>query len=111
MEKNKFLIEVGEKLHTVRKQMNLTQSDFSMAQSQYGKYEAGTHAMSIISLKDICNKLHISADYLLNLPNEFDNLSDEKKVNYLMMKKLSRDNDLKLTGMILAMLEQQKDHE
>lgn len=111
MEKNNFLIEVGEKIKQQRKILSLNQTDLGYHQTQFARYERGEITMNIINLKNICEKLQLSADYLLDLPNEFDTLSDEKKVNYLMMKKLSRDNDLKLTGMILAMLEQQKDHE
>lgn len=109
MDKDKFLNEIGQKIYSLRKENNLTQNDFNMPQSKYGSYELGKVAMSILSLKQICEKLKISADYLLDLPNEINNLSDEQKVNYLLMKKLSRDNDLKLTGMILAILENKKD--
>lgn len=109
MDKDKFLNEIGQKIYSLRKENNLTQNDFNMPQSKYGSYESGKVAMSIVSLKQICEKLKISADYLLDLPNEINNLSDEQKVNYLLMKKLSRDNDLKLTGMILAILENKKD--
>lgn len=109
MDKDKFLNEIGQKIYSLRKENNLTQNDFNMPQSKYGSYELGKVAMNILSLKQICEKLKISADYLLDLPNEINNLSDEQKVNYLLMKKLSRDNDLKLTGMILAILENKKD--
>lgn len=111
MERNEFLYKVGKKIHNIRKQNNLTQSDFNINQTQFGKYEQGKMNMSILVLKEICEKLQISADYLLDLPNEFNQLSSEKKVNYLMIKKLNKEENLKLTGMILAMLEQQKDHE
>lgn len=108
MENKKELSKLGNKIKTLRKQNNLTQSAFGVSQSVFAGYENGQVSMNVLAFKNICQKLKVSADYLLDLPNEFDELSDEKKVNYLMMKKLTRDNDLKLTGMILAMLENQE---
>ena len=108
MDQQLELQKLGNKIRNIRKQNNFTQSDFDITQSVFAGYESGQINMNVIAFKKICQKLKVSADYLLDLPNEFEELSDEKKVNYLMMKKLSRDNDLKLTGMILAMIENQE---
>ena len=98
------LKKIGQRIKSQRKIMNLKQNDFEINRQQFSAYENGKQSMNILLFRDICKKLKVSSDYLLDLPNEFDNLSDEKKVNYLMMKKLSRYNDLKLTGMIIDML-------
>lgn len=107
MNEKQELIELGLRIKNTRKTQNLKQSELDIPAPQIARYENGENAIGIINFKHLCEKLKVSADYLLDLPNEFEELSDEKKVNYLMMKKLSRDNDLKLTGMILAMLEGQ----
>ena len=108
MKDNSFLQEVGEKIKKQRKLLGLNQSSFNVTQSQYCKYEEGSHAMSILSLKDICEKLQISADYLLGLPHIMDKLTYEQEVNLHLLKQLNKKNNLYITGMLMVLLDKQK---
>lgn len=108
MEDKDFLVSVGKKIKNQRKILDYNQDELGFHRTQIARYERGEIAMSIINLRDICTRLQVSADYLLGLPNNMNGLTEEQEVNLHMMKKLDKRQNLLLTGMILALLEQNK---
>lgn len=61
----KLLINIGEKLKTLRKEKGYTNhedlaNDLDMARSQYWEYENGKKNITIISLKKILDQLNVS---------------------------------------------------
>lgn len=63
----------NEKLQFERETKNITQKQMAehlkIKQQQYARYEKGINLMPINHLKNACNFLNISADYILGLPN------------------------------------------
>ncbi len=61
--------KAGQRLKIFRKSQNLTQTELAKilntVQQVIGKYEKGINLISTLFLYDICQKYHISADYLL----------------------------------------------
>ncbi len=65
-------MQIHERIKFVRESKNITQKEIAealnMQQTHYSKYERGLHEMSITRLKEICQYLGVSADYILGLP-------------------------------------------
>lgn len=62
----------NEKIAWVRDCKNITQKEISeylgIKQQQYARYEKGINEMPIRYLQKLCVYLHVSADYILGLP-------------------------------------------
>lgn len=62
----------NEKIAWVRDCKNITQKEVSeylgIKQQQYARYEKGINEMPIRYLQKLCMYLHVSADYILGLP-------------------------------------------
>lgn len=60
-----------EKLATVRKEKKTPQhklaQELGISQQQYSRYETGQFPMPLETFAKICEKLNVSADYLLDL--------------------------------------------
>jgi len=61
--------EIGEKLHSIRKRMGLTQAEVAeaagLADRTYADIERGSVNMRIETILRICNVLHITPDEIL----------------------------------------------
>lgn len=108
MDDKQFLIEVGSKIKQQRKLIDVKQDELGYHPTQFGRYERGEIAMSIISLRDICMKLQVSADYLLGLPNNMNGLTADQEAVVLLIKKLNTKNIDRLTGAVLQLLSMQQ---
>ena len=70
--------EIGKRIANLRHSMNLNKEQFAKMIGISGQYlgvvEAGVHGLSLESIKTLCEKTHISADYILfgkeNISNE-----------------------------------------
>ena len=62
-------IQIGNKLHSIRKRMGLTQADVAeaagLADRTYADIERGSVNMRIETILRICNVLHITPDEIL----------------------------------------------
>lgn len=69
MQFNKEDIDIGERLRSVREQMNMTREKFSekidITDSFLGQIERGERALSVKTLKKVVRYTGVSADYLL----------------------------------------------
>lgn len=108
LEDKNYLKEVGERIKKQRKIMNMNQTEFGMHAQQFYRYEKGDIAMTILTLKSICEKLECTSDYLLGLPNNMNGLTDEQEVNLHLLKQLNKKNNLYITGMLMVLLDKQK---
>lgn len=63
----------NEKMAFERDSQNITQKEMAkflgIKQQQYARYEKGINVMPVTYLPKICEKLNISADYILGLTN------------------------------------------
>lgn len=63
-----------EKLAKIRKKRKYSQLELAealgLSQQQYSRYEIGKYPMPLETFTKVCEKLEISADYLLDLSNE-----------------------------------------
>ncbi len=61
----------NEKMQFIRDSKNITQKEIAeklgIKQQQYARYEKGINLMPITYIKNVCQILDISADYLLGL--------------------------------------------
>ncbi|MBR1810450.1 MAG: helix-turn-helix transcriptional regulator [Clostridia bacterium] len=66
----------NEKIKFVREARNITQQEMAkylgIHQQSYSRYENGIVELPVSRLKQICKKLNISADYILDLPQGLD---------------------------------------
>lgn len=62
----------NEKIQFIRESKNITQKEIAehlkIKQQQYARYEKGINVMPITYLKEICLYLNVSADTIINLP-------------------------------------------
>ena len=62
----------NEVLKKERERKDITQTEFAkmlgLKQQQYARYEKGINVMPITYLKEICLYLNVSADTIVNLP-------------------------------------------
>ncbi len=74
-------MEINEKIKALREDYDLTQSDIAKtlgtSYQYYQKYEKGKHPIPIQHLKTLCKYYHISANYLLDLPETYDRTKEE----------------------------------
>lgn len=65
-------MEYYERLKSLRIDHDKTQKDLAdylqTEQSYYAKYENGRHPLPIDRLRQLCEYYHVSADYILGLP-------------------------------------------
>ena len=70
------MVNMGEKLRTLRLNRNLTQKQIAdilnTTQQQYHLYESGKRKLPIDGLIILCNYYNISADYILGLSDFTD---------------------------------------
>ena len=63
-----------EKLAKIRKKRKYSQlelaEELGLSQQQYSRYEIGKYPMPLETFTKVCEKLDISADYLLDLSNK-----------------------------------------
>lgn len=95
------LKKIGNRLKKVRQDLNLLQKDMSINKNQYSGYEQGLNAMNILTLKQICIELQCSADFILDIKNEFNELSKDKQAIWYVIKNLSDDKVQMLKGMLI----------
>lgn len=95
------LKEIGNRLKKVRQGLNILQKDMPINKSQYSSYEQGVYAMNILTLKQICIELQCSADFILDIKNEFNELSKDKQAIWYVIKNLSDDKVQMLKGMLI----------
>lgn len=61
----------NERIAWIRDCKNITQKEMAEAlnikQQQYARYEKGINVMPITHLKTICEKLNVSADYIIGI--------------------------------------------
>lgn len=66
----------NEKIQYMRESRNITQKEMAehlnIKQQQYSRYEKGINVMPVIYLKSICEKLNVSADYILGLSKNLE---------------------------------------
>ena len=84
---------MGDKIRNAREDLDLSQEDVArqipMSQSGYSKIERGVQEPNMLQLRQICQLLHLSADYLLSLDAQTQNIYSEKDMKLLMgVKKL-----------------------
>lgn len=67
----------NERIEWIRNCKNITQKEIAeylgIKQQQYARYEKGINVMPITYLKPICEYMKISADYILELPQNLPN--------------------------------------
>lgn len=60
-----------EKIKKIRKERKITQKDIAdklkIKHQQYQRYETGKNIMPVTYLKEICELLNVSSDYILGL--------------------------------------------
>lgn len=65
-------MEYYERMKAIREDRDLKQINvanmLNIKQQQYSEYETGKRLMPITYLKDFCEKMNISADYILGIP-------------------------------------------
>lgn len=65
-----------EKMRAIREDKDLTQKQvaqmLNIKQQQYSEYERGLRLMPINYLTEFCKQLNISADYILDLPENLE---------------------------------------
>lgn len=108
MKDNSFLQEVGERIKYQRKSLSLHQTDLGYHQTQFARYERGESVMNITTLKNICEKLQVSADYLLGLPNMMKDLTSDQKYNIFLIEKLNEQNNHFANIVLKALLNDQE---
>lgn len=63
-----------QKLEEIRKKRKYSQyqlaEELGIPQQQYSRYEIGKYPMPLETFTKVCEKLNISADYLLDLSDE-----------------------------------------
>lgn len=82
---------VGERIRELRKDLNLTQTDFGskigLKQAVIGQYENNTRNVTDRAIKDICREFHISYAWLTNGDGDMLSNSDaalKGKVDQIM---------------------------
>ncbi len=64
----------NEKIAWIRDYKNIKQKEIAnylgIKQQQYARYEKGINVMPVTYLPKICEYLHVSADYILGLPDD-----------------------------------------
>lgn len=72
---------VAKKLKALREDADKTQTKIASAlnidQSYYAKYENGKHPIPLHHLKTLCEYYHVSADYILEIPDTHDRTKEE----------------------------------
>lgn len=65
-----------ERMKAVREDKDLKQNDIAqmlnIKQQQYSEYERGQRLIPINYLTEFCNKLKVSSDYILGLPDDLE---------------------------------------
>ncbi len=65
-----------ERMKAVREDKDLKQNDvaqmLNIKQQQYSEYERGQRLIPINYLTEFCNKLNVSSDYILGLPDDLE---------------------------------------
>ncbi len=102
MEKQQ-LIEIGQRLRSRRKELELTREEFAeladISVGFYGQIEVGTSQMSIDTLIKISKSMHLSMEYIL-FGTEYP---DSKADAVLEMLKHCTPNELKLAKKVLKL--------
>ena len=66
----------NERIKFIRQSKNITQLEMAerlgIKQTNYSQYERGLHEPSASRLKEICEILNVSADYILGLPRNLE---------------------------------------
>ena len=66
----------NEKMQLARESKNITQKEMAeylgIKLQQYARYEKGINIMPVTHLKKICEKLGVSADYIIGLPQNLE---------------------------------------
>lgn len=95
MSNNKFLIEMGNRIATRRRELNLTQEkvaeEMNISIQSLSCIELGKKAIRPENLYNLCKTLNISADYILSGRKSADQLSDITK-----KLRLLNDDDYKV---------------
>ena len=69
-------LSIGEKIRILREDANLNQTQLgrslNMTQRKVSYLECGKYEPSIEDIRAICYFFHISSDYLLEIPSDFD---------------------------------------
>ena len=76
-------MEYYDRLRKLRLERNKTQAEIAeylqTGQSYYAKYENGRRALPLDRLCQLCLYYHVSADYILGLPEELPYPQDKAK--------------------------------
>lgn len=74
-------MEIYEKIKALREDNDKTQAEIAKVLGTsfqyYQKYEKGKHPIPLQHLKTLCEYYHVSANYLLNLPETYDRTKEE----------------------------------
>lgn len=61
--------QVGERVSQLRRERNLTRAEFGeligLPERYVGKIERGEHTITVTAIAKICNKIGVSADYII----------------------------------------------
>lgn len=96
---------IGNKLRELRERKNLSSKELSekvdINPSTYSKLENDKKSIGIDELKKICEYHNVSADYILDIGNEADEVIQYMTKN----KKMSKD-DIHEIGMVFEMMDE-----
>ena len=93
MKSSDFLINMGQRIASRRKALNLTQEQFAeklgVSTQMISNLELGKKAIRPENLAKVCKVLELSADYILNANCIYDEISDiANKLSSLNKKEL-----------------------
>ena len=107
-------MNIGEKIEKIRKEKNLSQKELAKivnaSQKTISNIENGTNEPKIGVIIEMCNKLNISADWLL-LGKENTKISKEEENLLNIYRKMNNNNKGRLVGRAEAILEEQEEND